>query len=108
MLKMRWYTILELLFVPEFHTSTYQYIYILHPLIFSLFMMINLCITFKKYTGTSKFPFRALRTILKWDLEITSAHWIHLVQEGQLTGSCEHCKSTEVKKVEEFIDHLSY
>jgi hypothetical protein len=49
------YTIPELLFLPKFHTGTYQQ-YILYLFIFFHFP----CFAFKKYTGTSKCPFRSL------------------------------------------------
>jgi hypothetical protein len=52
------YTVPELISVPEFHTDTYQYI--LHPFLFSNFLTVYHCFVFKRYTGTSKFPFRAV------------------------------------------------
>jgi hypothetical protein len=44
------YTIPELLFVPELHTCTYKYI--LYP-----FISFHFCFASEKYTKTSKFPF---------------------------------------------------
>jgi hypothetical protein len=54
-LEMGRYTVPELLFVPEFHTGTYQYI-LIH--IFSFHFSDGSA--FKKYTGSSKLSFRAL------------------------------------------------
>jgi hypothetical protein len=51
------YTIPELPFVPEFHTGTYQYV---SPLSSSILQTVHPCFAFKKYTGTSTVPFRAL------------------------------------------------
>jgi hypothetical protein len=48
------------IFVPEFHTGTYQCTISVY--LFSIFLMAYPCFAFKKYTETSKFPFRALIT----------------------------------------------
>jgi hypothetical protein len=52
------YNTSEILFVPEFHTATYQYK--LHPFIFFHFPLAYPCFAFKNYTGTSKLPFLTL------------------------------------------------
>jgi hypothetical protein len=58
-------TIPELLFVLEFHTDTYQYsLYYIHLAFFSIFIKEYPYFAFKKYTGTSKCPFRALVLIV--------------------------------------------
>jgi hypothetical protein len=49
---------IEFLFVPEFPTGTYQNI--LYLFVVFHFFTVYPCLGFKKYTGTSKFPFRAL------------------------------------------------
>jgi hypothetical protein len=50
-------TIPELIFVPEFHTGTYQYI--LYAFIFSVFLTAYPCFDFEKFT-VAKVSFRAL------------------------------------------------
>jgi hypothetical protein len=52
------YTVPELLFVPEFHTGTYQFI--LYPFIFLPYILLHPSFAFAKYNCASKFPFRAL------------------------------------------------
>jgi hypothetical protein len=54
------YTMLELVFVPQFRTSTYQCI--LYPLV-PIFLTLYPCFAFKEYIGTFKFPFPALAVI---------------------------------------------
>jgi hypothetical protein len=48
-----------ILFVSEFHTGSYQYI-LYSCILFPIFLAACPCFAFKKYGGTSKFPFRAL------------------------------------------------
>jgi hypothetical protein len=57
-LEMGWYTIPEILFVPELLTGTYQYTIYLS--IFFHFYHDTSLSAYKKYAGTPKFPFRAL------------------------------------------------
>jgi hypothetical protein len=42
-------TILELLFVPELHTDTYQYVSTISIYIFLIFLTVYLCFVFKVY-----------------------------------------------------------
>jgi hypothetical protein len=55
------YTIPERLFVPNFIPALIS-VYYIH-LSSSIFLMANPYFAFKKYTGTSKFPFRAVSII---------------------------------------------
>jgi hypothetical protein len=52
------YTVLELLFVPELHTGTYQYIYIISLYIFPFFWRYIL-VSLLGSIDSSRFPFRA-------------------------------------------------
>jgi hypothetical protein len=52
------YSVPYLLFVPEFHMGTYQYILFLFT--FSVFLTAYPCYAFKKYTDTSELPFPVL------------------------------------------------
>jgi hypothetical protein len=63
-LDMGRYTIPETFLGPEFHIRTYQYIGLLHPFIFSHFSDGIALFHFYEvgFTGTSRFPFRALGT----------------------------------------------
>jgi hypothetical protein len=58
----KWAGIPKLLFVPEFHTGTYQYIVL--PYIHLSFYFSDCrpipCFAFNKYVGCSKFPRRVL------------------------------------------------
>jgi hypothetical protein len=72
------YTIPGLL-VPKFYTGTYQHI--LYPFIFFHFLTMYSCFSFKKYTGTSKFPFRPLledeqlvTLVQSWFRDVVSPH----------------------------------
>jgi hypothetical protein len=58
-----WYPLPELLFISEFHAGTYQY-KIYSFIFFSFSDVISSFRPSKKYTGTSKFPFRVLRISL--------------------------------------------
>jgi hypothetical protein len=81
-------------FFPEFHICTYQYI--LYPFIFfHFFLTVYPCFAFKKYTGTSKLPFRVLAISTK-RVKITrnkaqSRPWI--VSETGCLNSEFLCKS---------------
>jgi hypothetical protein len=57
-LEMCRYNVPGLLYIPKFHTCTYKYT--LYPFIFFRLSDGITSFRFKKYTGTSEFPFRAL------------------------------------------------
>jgi hypothetical protein len=76
-------TVLEvgryMLFVPEFRTDTYQ-LYTISIIFFRLFSQYIPCFAFKKYTGTSKRPFRALCIIDVYSENHTKNTALHFVK----------------------------
>jgi hypothetical protein len=85
-LKIGWYTLTELLYVPEFHTSTNQYI--LYPFIFFHFSTVYPCFAFRNYTDTSKFSFWALPGFFEYPIglhqqpSLAASRWVSVAYSG--------------------------